>query len=67
MIHYRYVRTALSLNAVTGQGGKYGEMDETTAKGMDPEVLAEVCMYVYMCVCVHRCVCIYVHYGGMEK
>jgi dehydrogenase/reductase SDR family protein 7B len=35
-----YVRTALSENAVTADGGKHGEMDETTAKGMDPDALA---------------------------
>lgn len=35
-----YVRTALSLNAVTGSGAKYAKMDETTAKGMAPEELA---------------------------
>lgn len=37
-----YVRTGLSENAVTADGGKHGEMDETTAKGLDPEVLAQV-------------------------
>jgi dehydrogenase/reductase SDR family member 7B len=34
-----YVRTALSLNAVNGDGSSYGKLDETTAKGMDPMVL----------------------------
>jgi dehydrogenase/reductase SDR family protein 7B len=37
---HRYIKTSLSLNALTGQGGKYGKMDETTAKGMDPDDLA---------------------------
>ena len=35
-----YVRTSLSLNAVDARGGKYGQMDETTAKGMPPEKFA---------------------------
>ena len=30
-----YIRTSLSLNAVTGNGTKYGVTDETTASGMD--------------------------------
>ncbi|XP_068157643.1 dehydrogenase/reductase SDR family protein 7-like [Drosophila tropicalis] len=36
-----YVRTQLSLNALTGSGNNYGKMDETTAKGMSPDKLAE--------------------------
>ncbi|KAH8267793.1 hypothetical protein KR026_006876 [Drosophila bipectinata] len=36
-----YIRTQLSLNALTGSGSSYGKMDETTAKGMSPEKLAE--------------------------
>jgi len=35
-----YVRTSLSLNAVTGSGQAYAKMDATTAKGMDPAELA---------------------------
>lgn len=35
-----YIKTNLSLNALTGQGQKYAKMDETTAKGLDPHVLA---------------------------
>ena len=31
-----YIRTALSRNAVTAKGTKYGVTDETTASGMDP-------------------------------
>ncbi|KAM9457393.1 dehydrogenase/reductase SDR family member 7B isoform 1-T1 [Clarias gariepinus] len=31
-----YIRTNLSLNAVTGDGSKYGVMDKTTAAGRDP-------------------------------
>ncbi|KAL3784214.1 hypothetical protein ACHAW5_005266 [Stephanodiscus triporus] len=35
-----YVRTDLSLSAVTGDGRKYGKMDETTANGADPDEVA---------------------------
>lgn len=35
-----YVRTSLSLNAVDAKGGKYGQMDETTAQGMPPAKFA---------------------------
>ncbi|EWM24961.1 short-chain dehydrogenase reductase sdr [Nannochloropsis gaditana] len=35
-----YIRTDLSLNALTGRGEKYAQMDETTAKGLDPTRLA---------------------------
>lgn len=31
-----YVRTSLSLNAVDAKGGKYGQMDENTAKVARP-------------------------------
>ncbi|XP_034000079.1 dehydrogenase/reductase SDR family member 7B [Trematomus bernacchii] len=31
-----YIRTSLSLNAVTGDGSKYGVLDKTTASGRDP-------------------------------
>ncbi|XP_034662634.1 dehydrogenase/reductase SDR family protein 7-like [Drosophila subobscura] len=36
-----YVRTQLSLNALTGTGKSYGKMDDSTAKGMSPDKLAE--------------------------
>ena len=36
-----YVKTNLSLNAVTGSGKIYSKMDENTAKGMEPAVLAK--------------------------
>lgn len=36
-----YIATNLSVNAVTGAGGTYGVVDETTAKGLAPEVVAE--------------------------
>ncbi|XP_047428770.1 dehydrogenase/reductase SDR family member 7B [Mugil cephalus] len=36
-----YVRTNLSLNAVTGDGSKYGVLDKTTATGRDPRDVAE--------------------------
>lgn len=35
-----YIRTNLSRSAVTGDGGKYGKMDETTASGADPNEVA---------------------------
>ncbi|XP_023674955.1 dehydrogenase/reductase SDR family member 7B isoform X1 [Paramormyrops kingsleyae] len=31
-----YIRTSLSLNAVTGNGSKYGVLDRNTAEGRDP-------------------------------
>ncbi|KAK4014883.1 dehydrogenase/reductase SDR family protein 7-like [Daphnia magna] len=31
-----YIRTSLSVNALTGRGDKYGQMDETTESGTDP-------------------------------
>jgi len=36
-----YVRTNLSLNALTGSGSLYGKMDEATAKGYSAEYVAE--------------------------
>ncbi|XP_030649625.1 dehydrogenase/reductase SDR family member 7B [Chanos chanos] len=35
-----YIRTNLSLNAVTGDGSKHGVMDKTTAAGSDPADVA---------------------------
>ncbi|KAL2100856.1 hypothetical protein ACEWY4_002617 [Coilia grayii] len=35
-----YIRTNLSLNAVTGDGSRYGVMDKTTAAGRDPVEVA---------------------------
>ena len=35
-----YIRTNLSLSAVTGDGSAYGTMDETTANGADPRDVA---------------------------
>lgn len=35
-----YVKTALSLNAMRGDGRLHGEMDDSTAKGSAPETLA---------------------------
>ncbi|XP_061567007.1 dehydrogenase/reductase SDR family member 7B [Cololabis saira] len=35
-----YIRTNLSLNAVTGDGSKYGVLDKTTVTGEDPTVVA---------------------------
>lgn len=31
-----YIKTNLSLNAITGSGAAYGRMDKTTASGMEP-------------------------------
>ncbi|XP_055954503.1 dehydrogenase/reductase SDR family member 7B [Patella vulgata] len=36
-----YIKTSLSLNAVTGDGNKYGVMDKTTENGMTPEYVAQ--------------------------
>jgi dehydrogenase/reductase SDR family protein 7B len=36
-----YVRTNVTLNAVDGRGGKWGKMDPSIAKGVDPAVCAE--------------------------
>lgn len=35
-----YVRTNLSINAVTGDGSKHGVLDKTTASGRDPTAVA---------------------------
>ena len=35
-----YIRTNLSMSAVTGDGSAHGEMDETTANGADPRDVA---------------------------
>nr|CAG4645578.1 EOG090X07KM [Lynceus sp. MCZ IZ 141354] len=40
VINPGYIRTNLSLNAVTGDGSRYGILDATTASGMDPDVAA---------------------------
>ncbi|XP_026181354.1 dehydrogenase/reductase SDR family member 7B [Mastacembelus armatus] len=36
-----YIRTNLSVNAVTGDGSKYGVLDKTTAVGWDPRDVAQ--------------------------
>lgn len=36
VVHPGYIRTSLSLNALTGDGNNYGRMDETTESGADP-------------------------------
>ncbi|XP_068606046.1 dehydrogenase/reductase SDR family member 7B [Brachionichthys hirsutus] len=36
-----YIQTNLSINAVTGDGSKYGVVDKTTAAGQDPRVAAQ--------------------------
>ena len=35
-----YIRTNLSMSAITGDGTKHGKMDETTASGSDPNEVA---------------------------
>lgn len=37
-----YIRTNLSVNAVTGDGSKYGVVDKTTASGRDPRDVAQL-------------------------
>lgn len=37
-----YIRTDLSVNAVTGDGSKYGVVDKTTASGRDPRDVAQL-------------------------
>nr|CAG4641758.1 EOG090X07KM [Eurycercus lamellatus] len=41
VINPGYIKTCLSVNALTGDGNKYGKMDETTESGTDPAVAAE--------------------------
>jgi dehydrogenase/reductase SDR family protein 7B len=36
-----YVKTDVSVNAVTGTGGKHGKVDPSIARGVDPSVCAE--------------------------
>lgn len=35
-----YINTALSLNALTGSGQKYGQMDSATSTGANPDTMA---------------------------
>ncbi|KAJ8389680.1 hypothetical protein AAFF_G00115560 [Aldrovandia affinis] len=44
-----YIRTNLSLNAVTGDGSRYGAMDKNTAKGRDPLEVAEAVLRAIGC------------------
>ncbi|KPP67398.1 dehydrogenase/reductase SDR family member 7B-like [Scleropages formosus] len=41
-----YIRTNLSVNAVTGDGSKYGLLDKNTAEGMDPREVADAVLRV---------------------
>lgn len=41
LISPSYIRTALSVNALTGKGDQYGKMDSTTASGVPPMVVAK--------------------------
>ncbi|KAL1140234.1 hypothetical protein AAG570_000166, partial [Ranatra chinensis] len=43
-----YVKTNLSVNAITGSGGRYGVLDETTASGTPPEHLAQKILIAVM-------------------
>lgn len=43
-----YIKTNISVNALTGLGSKYGIMDETTLTGMEPEVVAKSIMVSIM-------------------
>lgn len=36
-----FIRTKVSINALTGSGAPQGTMDDATGKGMDPDVLAQ--------------------------
>lgn len=36
-----YIKTKLSVNAVTGSGTAYGQMDKATEEGKDPDCIAE--------------------------
>jgi short-subunit dehydrogenase len=36
-----YVRTSVSINAITADGGRHGRMDRTTDRGMSPERCAK--------------------------
>jgi len=36
-----YVKTQLSVNAITSSGDQYGQMDETTARGLPPDTVAK--------------------------
>lgn len=36
-----YIKTNLSLNALTGSGASYGQMDQTTTNGYSPEYVAK--------------------------
>ncbi|XP_053200940.1 dehydrogenase/reductase SDR family member 7B-like [Panonychus citri] len=43
-----YIKTNLSVNALSSDGSLYNKMDETTASGMDPNVVAdEIALAIY--------------------
>ncbi|KAJ8347206.1 hypothetical protein SKAU_G00286070 [Synaphobranchus kaupii] len=44
-----YIRTNLSLNAVTGDGSRYGVLDKNTAEGQDPQKVAEAVLRAVGC------------------
>ncbi|XP_055540320.1 dehydrogenase/reductase SDR family protein 7-like isoform X2 [Wyeomyia smithii] len=41
LISPSYIRTALSVNALTGTGEQYGKLDSTTASGVSPSIVAK--------------------------
>ncbi|NCP83501.1 MAG: SDR family oxidoreductase [Bacteroidetes bacterium] len=42
MVYPGYIKTDISLNALTAKGSKYGKMDETQEKGMSADRCAEI-------------------------
>ncbi|XP_055373860.1 dehydrogenase/reductase SDR family protein 7-like [Condylostylus longicornis] len=42
-----YIKTSLSNNALTGDGSKYGQMDDSTANGTHPSVMAN---YIFLSI-----------------
>lgn len=44
-----YINTSLSLNALTGSGSSYGEMDPNTAEGADRFKMAKDILYSVLC------------------
>ena len=49
MISPGYIRTQLSLNALAGDGTAHGVMDDTTARGMSPEMVAKEIVMAIAC------------------
>jgi len=49
VVHPGYIRTSLSINALTGDGQNYGRMDETTESGADPAEAAQQILHAVKC------------------